>query len=75
MRKENLNDIYMKYREQIDAIANIPNMKYRRIARMIAWLYGGSEEGWRKILASMGKKKKMPDDVRKLVEAFGKTKR
>lgn len=74
MPKENLNDIYVKYREQIDAIASIPNMKYRRIARMIAWLYGGSEEGWRKILASLGKKKKMSDDVRKLMEALGKTK-
>jgi DNA-directed RNA polymerase subunit F len=65
----------MKYREQIDAIASIPNMKYRRIARIIAWLYGGTEESWRKILASMSHKKKMPEDVRKLVEALGKTKR
>jgi hypothetical protein len=75
MPKENLNEIYAKYRRQIDAISSLPNMKYRRIARIIAWLYGGTEEGWRKILASMGHKKRMSEDVRQLVQALGKTKR
>jgi hypothetical protein len=75
MPKENLNEIHAKYRGQIDAIASLPNMKYRRIARIIAWLYGGSEERWRKILASMRHKKKMPEDVRQLLQALGKIKR
>ncbi len=75
MPKENLNEIYAKYREQIDAIASLPDMKFRRVARIIAWFYGGTEEGWRKIVASMGHKKKMPEDVHKLLEGFGKTKR
>jgi hypothetical protein len=75
MPKENLNEIYAKYRGQIDAIASLPNMKYRRIARIISWLYGGTEEGWRKLLASMSHKKKMSEDVRQLLQALAKTKR
>jgi hypothetical protein len=75
MAKDTLNETYLKYREQIDTLASIPEMKDRQLARILAWFYGGSEGGWRKILASKTRKKKMPEDVRKLLEGFGKTKR
>ena len=74
MVKENLNQTYLKYKEQIDTLASIPDMKERQLARILAWFYGGSEGGWRKILATKTRKKKMPEDVRKLLEGFGKTK-
>ena len=72
MVKENLNETYAKYKEQIDTLASIPNMRDRQLARILAWFYGGSEGGWRKVLASKTRKKKMPSDVLKLLEGFGK---
>ena len=63
---------YVKYREQIDTLASLPNMKIRQIARIIAWFYGGQEEGWRKIFASKGRKKRMPEDVRNSCKRLGR---
>jgi len=74
MPKENLNHIYMKYKEQIDILASYPDMKDRQVARIIAWFYGGSEGGWRTFLASKVRKKKMPEDVGRLLEWFAKGK-
>ena len=72
MPKENLNEIYSKYKEQIDTLASLPDMKEREVARITAWFYGGSEGGLRTFLASRVRKRKMPEDVRKLLERFGK---
>jgi ABC-type ATPase with predicted acetyltransferase domain len=72
--RENLSEIYAKYREQIDTIASLPKMRYRRLARIVAWFYGGTEESWRKILATRSRRKKMPGDVHQILESFGKRK-
>jgi uncharacterized protein YfaQ (DUF2300 family) len=72
--KENLNQTYLKYKEQIDTLASIPNMKERQLARILAWFYGGSEGGWRTVLSSKTRKKRMPEDVRKLLGSFEKGK-
>ena len=75
MPRENLSEIYAKYREQIDTIASLPKMRYRRLARIVAWFYGGTEESWRKILAARNRRKELPKGVHQLLESFGKRKR
>ncbi len=72
MVKEKIEELYAKYREQIDAIASLPGMKFRKVARIVAWFYGGSEERWRKILASKKNKSKMPNEVHELLRTLGK---
>jgi uncharacterized protein YfaQ (DUF2300 family) len=74
MAKASLSEIYLRYKEQIDTLASIPDMKDRQLARIVAWFYGGSEERWRKILASKTRKKKLPEDVGKLLQGLIKGK-
>ena len=74
MTKRSLEDVYAEYRAQIDSIANLSGMKYRKAARIIAWFYGGSEEGWRKILARKTETKKVPKEVRDLLRQLIKSK-
>jgi len=61
--KKKLEEVYNQYRTQIDAIASLPRMKFRKAARIVAWFYGGSEEGWRKLLAAKTSTKKIPKEV------------
>jgi hypothetical protein len=61
--KKKLEEVYSQYRTQIDAIASLQGMKLRKAARMVAWFYGGSEEGWRKLLAAKMSTKKVPKEV------------
>jgi hypothetical protein len=74
MPREKLEEVYAKYRQQIDDIANRPGMKFRKLARITAYFYGGSEESWRKILATRTRKRSMPKEVQELLEGFGRTK-
>ena len=70
MAKRTLQDVCVEYRTQIDAITNLLGLKYRKSARIIAWLYGGTEESWRKLLAKKTKLGKMPPEVAAMVKKF-----
>jgi hypothetical protein len=74
MTRENLKDIYSRYQAQITAISSLPGMKFRKLARIVAWFYGGSEESWRKILAGRARTTKMPVEVRELLSQFTRRK-
>jgi hypothetical protein len=70
LAKRTLQDTYIEYRTQIDAITSLLGLKYRKSARVIAWLYGGTEESWRKLLAKKTKSSKMPTEVVALLKKF-----
>ena len=63
LTKRTLEDIYAEYGAQIDAITSILGMKYRKAARAISWIYGGTEEGWRKLLAKKTGRRKIRPEV------------
>jgi hypothetical protein len=70
LAKRTLQDVYFEYRTQIDAITSLLGLKYRKSARVIAWLYGGTEESWRKLLAKKTKASKMPPEVVAMLKKF-----
>jgi len=72
MVRRKLEDIYTEFRTQIDAIGSLPGMKYRKAARIVAWFYGGSEEGWRKLLAARTSRSKIPKEVSDLLRQLTK---
>jgi len=72
MTRRKLEDIYTEFRTQIDAIASLPGMRYRKAARIIAWFYGDSEEGWRKLLAARRSRSKIPKEVSGLLRQLTK---
>jgi hypothetical protein len=72
-KKADLQRIYSQFNPQIDAIASHPGMSYRKAARIIAWFYGGTDEGWRVFLASK-KRKKTPPEVIDLLGQIAKSK-
>jgi len=57
--------IYKRYKVQIDTIFQIMDSNYRKSAKIISWLYGGSDETWRKFLAS-NKPSKIPPEIEEL---------
>ncbi len=72
MTKKTLEEVYNNYKNQIDAIVNLPGMKGQPAGRIIAWFYGGSANGWRNFLARKGTSRKMPKEVDALLAKFGK---
>ena len=74
MTKRNLNDVYLEYKAQIDLLANVRGMTYRKLAKVTAWFYGGSEESWRRILADKTRKTKISREVTDLLTEITKEK-
>ncbi len=72
MRKRSFEEIYNDYKNQIDAIVNLPGMKRLPAGRIIAWFYGGSANGWRNFLMKKAPTKKMPKEAEALLAKFGK---
>jgi hypothetical protein len=72
LAKRTLDETYTDYKSQIDAIINLPGMKGRQAARIIAWFYGGKESGWRSFLVKKGATKKVSKEVEQLLSAFRK---
>lgn len=68
-RKTTIEPIYEKYRAQIDAIVEAMDKNYKKSAIIIAWLYGGSSERWRKVLPNK-KSQTMPKDVKEFLKKF-----
>ena len=52
---------------QVDTILTLMENNYSAAARIVEWLYGGSSETWRKILAKGKKKKTIPSEVKELL--------
>jgi len=70
-KKADLQRIYSQFNPQIDTIASHPGMSYRKAARIIAWFYGGTDEGWRVFLAGK-KRKNTPREVVDLLSQIAK---
>ena len=66
-KPSSVEPIYKKYQTQIDTIVKIMGNNYRKSAKIVAWLYGGSDETWRKFLASL-KPSKVPKEVEELLK-------
>lgn len=71
MVKRTIEIIYSKYKNQINMISEIMDNNYNKSSKIISWLYGGSSERWRKVLAS-GKKQKPPKEVQEFLKKFKK---
>ena len=72
MANKTLEQVYTDYKNQIDAIVNLPGMKGRQAGRIIAWFYGGSPNGWRNFLMKKGATKKVSKEVEQLLSMFRK---
>ena len=64
-KSSSVEQIYKEYQIPIDTILKIMGDNYRKSAKIVAWLYGGSDETWRKFLASK-KPNKVPKEVHEL---------
>lgn len=73
MVKFDVDQIYEQYASQIDAIVQIMDFSYRKSAKIISWLYGGSDETWRKFLSSK-KPKTIPKEVEEMLQKFKNSK-
>lgn len=72
MVKSTVEPIYEQFKTQIDVILQIMDFSYRKTAKIVSWLYGGSDETWRKFLASQ-KPSKIPKEVEELLKKFKET--
>ena len=72
MVKSTVEPIYEQFKTQIDVILQIMDFSYRKTAKIVSWLYGGSDETWRKFLASQ-KPSKVPKEVEELLKKFKET--
>lgn len=68
-KKTSIEPIYDQYKSQIDGIVELTDFNYTKAAKIVAWLYGGSSERWRKVLTS---KKSTPAIPREIKELLGK---
>jgi len=71
MTKGSVEAIYSQYKKQIEYITEIMDYNYNKAAKIIEWLYGGSSERWRKVLAAE-KKQKPPKEVQEFLKKFKK---
>ncbi len=71
MTKGAVEEIYSKYKTQIETITEMMNHNYAKAAKIISWLYGGSTERWRHILAGQ-KKQKLPKEIEEFLKKFKK---
>ena len=69
MAKTPIEPIYKQYSAQIDAILEMMDFSNRKAAKVVSWLYGGSDETWRKLFASK-KPNKVPKEVQELFHKF-----
>ncbi len=68
-KKVAIEPIYQQYKSQIDAIVAEFEGSYRKSAVVIAWLYGGTSEGWRKFLPDK-QRESMPKEVKEFFSKF-----
>jgi hypothetical protein len=61
--------IYQQYKTQIDTIVAEIGGSYRKSAAVIAWLYGGTSESWRKFLPEK-QRQSMPREVKEFFSKF-----
>jgi len=66
-RRKDVEEIYRQHMMQVDTILTLMENNYSAAARIVEWLYGGSSETWRKILAKGKKKKTIPSEVKELL--------
>jgi len=71
MTKGSVEKIYSEYKSQIETIAEIMGNNYTKTAKIVSWLYGGSSERWRKVLAA-GKKQKPPKEIEEFLKKLKK---
>ena len=46
-----IDEIYKKYKAQINAVVEATNKNYTKSAEIVSWFYGGSVERWRHVLS------------------------
>ena len=66
-----IDEIYDKYKPQIDAVVEATNKNYTKSAEIVSWFYGGSVERWRHVLSSQ-KGKAMPKMIKKFLDLKSK---
>jgi len=70
-RRSVVDEIYKRYKRQIDTVINTSGGNYLKAARVIAWFYGGSSETWRKFIAKTKISKPIPEEVSEFLEKMG----
>jgi len=71
--KTPLEPIYEKYKIQIDTVVEEVGQSYNKAAIIVAWLYGGSPESWRKFLPKQ-KSHTTPKEVKGFFKNLGSKK-
>ena len=66
-----VEEIYDKYKAQIDSIVEATNKNYTKSAEIVSWFYGGSVERWRHVLSSQ-KGTAMPKTIKKFLKLESK---
>jgi len=66
-----IDEIYSKYKAQIDAVVEATNKNYTKSAEIVSWFYGGSAERWRHVLSSQ-KGTAMPKMIKKFLKLESK---
>lgn len=66
-----IDEIYVKYKAQIDAVVEATNKNYTKSAEIVSWFYGGSVERWRHVLSSQ-KGTAMPKMIKKFLNLESK---
>lgn len=70
-----LEEVYKRYRKQIDSIVFWTGKNFKKAAEIVSWLYGvGTTESWRKFLSKQAAKPTESTAMQEFIESLAKKK-